>query len=148
MQFDSTPSVHVLPEYAVQDNGESSDDLGENDSRNDANKYNAQDNNTAAENQKLKRKKRRHHTEGGIETSSHRHRRHREHYERASSRPSDDLGETTQLDGFDDKGDKESERGKDPVADVLEDILNGRGTMAKLFHKVTGDLVGVSSAKR
>ncbi len=140
VQFDSTPSVHVLPEYAVQDKGDSSDDMNED---------KANDSNAAPENHKAKRKKRRHHREGDNEASSHHHRHHRKHYERAISPTSDDLGQTSQFeDGFEEQGHKKAERGEDPVADKLEDILNGRGTMGKLFQKVTGDLVGASSAKR
>jgi len=141
VQFDSTPSVHVLPEYEVQDKGDSSDDM---------NKDNANDSNAAPEYHKAKRKKRRHNREGDNEPSSHHHRHHRKHSERAISPTSDDLGHTTTQfeDGSEEQGHKKGERGEDAVADKLEDILNGRGTMGKLFQKVTGDLVGASSAKR
>ena len=41
---------------------------------------------------------------------------------------------------FDDRGRRLPERGEDPLADKIEELLHGRGTAGKLFAKITGDL--------
>lgn len=41
---------------------------------------------------------------------------------------------------FDQYGRRRPEKGEDPLADTLEDILNGNGPAGKLFNKFTGAL--------
>lgn len=44
---------------------------------------------------------------------------------------------------FDQHGRRRPEKGDDPLADALEDMLSGKGPAGKLFNKFTGAL-GVS----
>lgn len=43
---------------------------------------------------------------------------------------------------FDDRGNKRPERGEDPLADKIEDMLSGKGMAGGLFKRLTGDLLG------
>lgn len=44
-------------------------------------------------------------------------------------------------DRFDRQGRKLPERGDDPLADKIQDILNGQGTVGKFFQRFTGDFL-------
>jgi len=65
---------------------------------------------------------------------------------RSDSPSSVSSGETINLPPrFDELGRR---KGDDPLADQLEDILNGRGTAGKLFSRLAGDLFAGSSFRR
>ena len=65
---------------------------------------------------------------------------------RSGSPSSVSSGETIDLPPrFDELG---RQKGDDPLADRLEDILNGRGTAGKLFSRLAGDLFTGSGPSR
>lgn len=52
-----------------------------------------------------------------------------------------DSDETIELPArFDSQGRKKTERGDDPLADKIEDMLDGRGFTGRLFRRLAGDL--------
>jgi len=70
--------------------------------------------------------------------STESHRRHR------SASPSSSDETIVLPDRFDREGRKKPERGDDPLADRIQDLLGGQGTMGKLLYRFTGDLLGSS----
>ena len=91
------------------------------------------------------RSKRHHHRRSQSESDSTAARRQNQ---RRSYNDSDNgSGETEVLpDRFDKEGSKLPERGNDPLADKLQDILQGRGRAGRLFSRFAGDLTGSSSS--
>jgi hypothetical protein len=89
-----------------------------------------------------------------------RHHRRRKSHDPSSSRPSAprkdspdsvNSSETVELPPrFDHEGKKVPERGEDPLADKIEDLLSGKGLAGGIFKRLTGDLLGGGdgSAKR
>lgn len=68
---------------------------------------------------------------------------------RSQSAASDDSGETVVLpDRFDRDGRKKPERGDDPVAEKLEEILQGKGRMGRLLQRFTDLGGGAESGRR
>lgn len=61
---------------------------------------------------------------------------------RSASPPSVNSDDTIVMpDRFDRQGRKLPERGDDPLADKIQDILNGQGTVGKFFQRFTGDFL-------
>lgn len=86
-------------------------------------------------------------------TQHHRRRRHRSHdpsaQRRTGSPDSVNSSETVELPPrFDQEGRKVPERGEDPLADKIEDLLNGKGVAGGIFKRLTGDLLGDGSGKK
>lgn len=92
-------------------------------------------------------------------TSSNRRRRQRSYSEsdgtaarqrngRRQHAESDHDSSDTEIlpDRFDNEGKKLPERGEDPLADKLQDILRGRGAAGKFFSRFAGDLLGSGSS--
>ncbi|KAB8346038.1 hypothetical protein FH972_023090 [Carpinus fangiana] len=70
---------------------------------------------------------------------------------RSASPASDESDETIVLpDRFDREGRKKRERGDDPLADAIQDMLQGRGSAGQMLHRFAGDLIraGPSSGRR
>lgn len=102
-----------------------------------------------------RRRKHRHHDRGsdeiGTSSSDAENRSSRRHSSynpssgprRPESPDSVDSGETVELPPrFDVEGRRMPERGDDPLADRLDDLLNGRGVAGGLLKKLTGDILG------
>lgn len=49
---------------------------------------------------------------------------------------------------FDQEGRKVPERGEDPLADKIEDLLSGKGLAGGIFKRLTGDFLGDGAAKK
>ena len=75
-------------------------------------------------------------------SSKHGRRRHR----RSKSGDSGESDETIDLpERFDQDGGKKAERGGDPLAGKIEDVLSGKGTAGRIFQKFAGGMGGSAS---
>ncbi|KAG9549327.1 hypothetical protein KCU79_g14447, partial [Aureobasidium melanogenum] len=116
---------------------------------------------TETEHKRRRRRRHRYHDDDidederddGHSNSHHHRRRHRSRdssaQRRTGSPDSVNSSETVELPPrFDQEGRKVPERGEDPLADKIEDLLNGKGVAGGIFKRLTGDLLGDGSAKK
>jgi hypothetical protein len=115
-----------------------------------------------SEHKRRRRRRHRHHDENIDEherddshnnTQHYRRRRHRSSdpssHRRTGSLDSVNSSETVELPPrFDQEGRKVAERGEDPLADKIEDLLSGKGLAGGIFKRLTGDLLGDGGAKK
>lgn len=111
---------------------------------------------TETEHKRRRRRRHRYHDEDQNEhehnddtNDQHQHRHHRRRRSRdpsahrTGSPDSVNSSETVELPPrFDPEGRKVPERGEDPLADKIEDLISGKGLAGGIFKRLTGDLLG------
>jgi len=95
-----------------------------------------------------------HERDGSHNNTQHRRRRRRRSRDpstqrRTGSPDSVNSSETVELPPrFDQEGRKVPERGEDPLADKIEDLLSGKGLAGGIFKRLTGDFLGDGASKK